>query len=121
MKYRFEEEEISKGHYILKMYLEDVPTLDGSKLGLEELFDGDLYGCTDYLIDRIRDVLSGKSEKIDTGSNIFWFTITPDKTSFECIFEWHNWNFTISTQVLLEIATTWNNKLKEFCKKYKIR
>lgn len=103
------------------MYLEDVPTLDGSKLGLEELFDGDLYGCTDYLIDRIRDVLSGKSEKIDTGSNIFWFTITPDKTSFECIFEWHNWNFTISTQVLLEIATTWNNRLKEFCKKYKIR
>ena len=118
MKYRFEEEEISKGHYILRMHLEGVPTLEGSIVGLEELFQD---GCTDYLIDRIRDVLSGKSEKIDTGSNIFWFTITPDKTSFECIYEWYNWNFTISTQVLLEIATTWNNRLKEFCKKYKIR
>ena len=119
MKYIFEERKIHGG-YILKMYLEDVPTLEGSIVGLEELFQGDLYGCTEF-IKSLNEVLNGKSEKIDTGSNIFWFTITPDKTSFECIFEWHNWNFTISTQVLLEIATTWNNRLKEFCKKYKIR
>lgn len=119
MKYIFEERRIHGG-YILKMRLEDVPTLEGSIVGLEELFQGDLYGCTEF-IKSLNEVLNGKSEKIDTGSNIFWFTITPDKTSFECIFEWYNWNFTISTQVLLEIATTWNNRLKEFCKKYKVR
>ena len=119
MKYIFEERKIYGGH-TLDMHLYDVPTLEWSITGIEQLFSGDL-GSSEYLINRIRDVLSGKNEKIDTGSNMFWFTITPDKTSFECIYEWYNWNFTISTQVLLEIATTWNNRLKEFCKKYKIR
>ena len=119
MKYIFEEREIQGGH-TLDMYLKDVPTLEGSLMALECLFVNDLGGNS-RLIEEIQRVLNGETEKIDSGSNMFWYEIMPAVSSFQCTFEDYWGNFTISTQVLLEIATTWNDRLKEFCKKYKIR
>ncbi len=117
MKYIFEEKE-GKNISFLTMRLEDVPTIDGSLQGLAALFCGDLGNST-WLIDGIDKVLNGEEEVVDSGSNIFDFIITKDTTSVECIFESYGWNFTISTEVLREIAVTWYEKNEEFTKKHK--
>ena len=116
MKYIFTKTKRPK-EVSLNMYLEDVPTLRGSIIGLEELFQGDLYGSVYNIIKEINDVLSGEKEKIESGSNLFWYTITPKESSFECMLEDRDRNFTISTKVLLEIAVAWENKLNEIRKR----
>ncbi len=117
MKYAFEEI-IEKNVQCLKMHLEGVPTLEGNVIALEALFDSDLVSAT-WLIDGIDKVLKGEEEVVDSGSNIFDFIITKDKTTVECIFESYGWKFTISTEVLYEIAVTWHKRITEFNEKYK--
>ncbi len=117
MKYIFEERKIYGG-YTLDIHLEDVPTLKGSVTALE-LAISDLISDDDS-IKEIDKVLEGKRDRIESGSNMFWYTITPTESSFEYSLENKGWNFTISTKVLRELTMIWNKRAKEFCKKYKI-
>lgn len=116
MKYEFEEQKIYGG-YILRMHLEDVPTLKGSTSALESTISD--MGTCELLIKDVNKVLSGKEVKIDSGTNAFWYTITPKIASFTDAFDRSEFNFTISPKVLLEVAVIWENRLNEFCKKYK--
>lgn len=117
MKCVFEEKKIYGG-YSLEMHLEDVPTLEGDVIALETFFEAD-FGSSDWLIKQIKKVLNGEEEVLDSGGNMFDFIATKDKTVVECIFENYGWKFTISTEVLYEIAVTWHKGITEFNEKYK--
>lgn len=117
MKYVFKEEK-AYGQYSLRMYLEDVPTLNGNVLALEDLFYGEI-GDGLWFIEQVDEVLNGEKELIEGGGDIFNYVIDKKTSKFKYIFKNRLGGFAISTEVLYEIAITWHRRITEFNEKYK--
>ena len=97
---------------LLDISIEDVP-MKGSKESLEKLFSCDIDSSLG-IIENIDLVLSGKEACIESGTNMFLYTITAEKAVFTCCFENYWEPFEISTKLLRELAVAWHNEFVRY-------